>query len=173
MMATKAKTRVDRSAIGSNVRLTKALTHPLRVEIMRLFEQEPPAGKKWTEWSPVAVATELNSPIGNVSYHMRHLAELGFIRVGRTSNARGAVVHHYRKVARSGWDGLGPDGFEMELGILRELVTTVKGYAATTKVGILVDGQELVVAAGKVRRRVYPDGTVTDETNGSGPDGDK
>jgi hypothetical protein len=116
MMATKAKTRVDRSAIGSNVRLTKALTHPLRVEIMRLFEQEPPAGKKWTEWSPVAVATELNSPIGNVSYHMRHLAELGFIRVGRTSNARGAVVHHYRKVARSGWDGLGPDGFEMELG---------------------------------------------------------
>lgn len=171
-MAT-TKTRVDRSAIGNNVRLTKALTHPLRVEIMRRFEEEPPEGKKHREWSPSELANELGTPIGNISYHMRTLAGLGFIRVGRTSHARGALVHHYRKVARSGWDGLGPDGFEMDLGTLRELVTTVKSYTPQSKVGILVDGQELVFGVGKVRKRVYPDGTVADETNGGGPDGDR
>ena len=50
--------------------------------------------------SPSELAGELEEPIGNVSYHMRTLAELGMVELVRTEPRRGAVEHYYRAVER-------------------------------------------------------------------------
>jgi DNA-binding transcriptional ArsR family regulator len=167
MMAT-TKTQEPRTAIAQNVKLTKALTHPLRIQIMELFEREPAAGKKQVEWSPSKVAEELKAPLGNVSYHMRILGDLGFIRVARRQPRRGAIEHHYVKVAKSGWDSLpGAEGAEVELGTLRSFLAIHKSVKAETKIGILVDGDELVLKTGDAAWRVPQPDTLTME-NGAG-----
>jgi DNA-binding transcriptional ArsR family regulator len=50
--------------------------------------------------SPSELAGELDEPIGNVSYHMRTLADLGMVELMRTEPRRGAVEHYYRAVER-------------------------------------------------------------------------
>lgn len=50
--------------------------------------------------SPSELATELNAPLGNVSYHVRILASLGLIRLVKETPRRGSVEHHYEAVAR-------------------------------------------------------------------------
>ena len=50
--------------------------------------------------SPSELADELGEPLGNVSYHMRRLAELECIELVRTTPVRGALEHHYRATAR-------------------------------------------------------------------------
>ena len=50
--------------------------------------------------SPSELAGELDEPIGNVSYHMRTLADLGMVELVRTEPRRGAVEHYYRAVER-------------------------------------------------------------------------
>jgi hypothetical protein len=46
------------------------------------------------------LAVEFESPIGNVSYHVRILQSMGLIRLVRTTPKRGAIEHHYEAVAR-------------------------------------------------------------------------
>lgn len=70
--------------------LIQAYAHPLRVSILALFDDGA------SELSPVEIAKTLDAPLGNVSYHVRILADLGIIRCTRTSPARGAVAHHYK-----------------------------------------------------------------------------
>jgi DNA-binding transcriptional ArsR family regulator len=70
----------------------KALSHPLRVQILRLLEEK--------DGSPVEIATELGLPVNRVSYHMRQLARFDLIKLVKTTPRRGAVEHHYRLVAR-------------------------------------------------------------------------
>ena len=82
--------------------LMKALSHPLRRKIL---------GRASQPFSPKQLARELGEPIGNVSYHVRILAEAGLIELVKTEPRRGAVEHFYRasrsarsriqKVARS------------------------------------------------------------------------
>ena len=50
--------------------------------------------------SPSELAGELDEPIGNVSYHMRTLADLGMVELVRTEPRRGAVEHYYRALER-------------------------------------------------------------------------
>jgi predicted transcriptional regulator len=50
--------------------------------------------------SPSDVAEQLDVPIGNVSYHVRQLANLGLIKLVREAPRRGAVEHYYTAVAR-------------------------------------------------------------------------
>lgn len=70
----------------------KALSHPLRVQILRLLEEK--------DMSPVEIATALNLPVNRVSYHMRQLARFELIKLVKTTPRRGAVEHHYRLEAR-------------------------------------------------------------------------
>lgn len=70
----------------------KALSHPLRVQILRLLEEK--------DGSPVEIATALDLPVNRVSYHMRQLARFDLIKLVKTTPRRGAVEHHYRLVAR-------------------------------------------------------------------------
>src|SRR5258706_11809475 len=73
-------------------RVVKALAHPLRVRILSMLDE--------SVLSPTQMATELEVPIGNVSYHTRQLLELGLIKLVRETPRRGAVEHHYTAEAR-------------------------------------------------------------------------
>jgi DNA-binding transcriptional ArsR family regulator len=72
-------------------RLVKALAHPLRVRILGLLEHRT--------LSPKQLATELGLPVENVSYHVRTLRRLGFIKLVRTRQVRGTIEHYYDLVA--------------------------------------------------------------------------
>ena len=69
-------------------RIMKALSHPLRVRMLTLLNQKVS--------SPSELADELDEPLGNVSYHMRFLADLKMVKLVRTEPRRGAVEHYYQ-----------------------------------------------------------------------------
>jgi DNA-binding transcriptional ArsR family regulator len=69
-------------------RLIKALAHPLRMRLLILLNQKIA--------SPSELSEELGEPLGNVSYHVRVLSDLGCLELVRTTPRRGAVEHHYR-----------------------------------------------------------------------------
>ena len=89
-----AATSTAREAITEPIdrRLVKAMAHPLRHRILtRLNERVA---------SPKELADEFCEPLGNVSYHMRILADLGCVELVRTEQRRGALEHYYRAMMR-------------------------------------------------------------------------
>ena len=74
-------------------RLVKALAHPLRVQILTVLEERTA--------SPSDLADELGAPLGNVSYHVRTLTDLGLLKLVRRRTRRGAVEHYYRARERA------------------------------------------------------------------------
>lgn len=71
----------------------KALAHPLRVQILSTLEDRIA--------SPSDLATELDAPLGNVSYHVRTLADLGLVKLVKRRTRRGAVEHYYQARGRA------------------------------------------------------------------------
>ena len=71
--------------------LAKALAHPLRTRILSALEGRTA--------SPSELATELGAPLGVVSYHVRRLAALRFLKLVKRVPRRGAVEHYYTAVA--------------------------------------------------------------------------
>ena len=76
----------------SDPRIIKALTHPLRIQILSALDERVA--------SPSELADELGAPLGNVSYHVRQLAGLGLIKLVKRTPRRGAIEHHYKAVER-------------------------------------------------------------------------
>lgn len=74
-------------------RLMKALSHPLRQRILQALNQRVA--------SPAELSQELGESLGNVSYHVKILAELEMIELVRTAPVRGALEHFYRPMVRS------------------------------------------------------------------------
>ncbi len=74
-------------------RLVKALAHPLRVQILNTLEDRVA--------SPSDLASELDAPLGNVSYHVRTLADLGLVKLVKRRTRRGAVEHYYQAHGRA------------------------------------------------------------------------
>jgi DNA-binding transcriptional ArsR family regulator len=74
-------------------RLVKALAHPLRVQILSTLEDRVA--------SPSDLALELGAPLGNVSYHVRTLADLGLVKLVKRRTRRGAVEHYYQARGRA------------------------------------------------------------------------
>jgi DNA-binding transcriptional ArsR family regulator len=72
--------------------LVKALAHPLRHRLLAVLNNKVA--------SPSQLADELGEPLGNVSYHVRILADLGCIELVGTTPRRGALEHHYRATVR-------------------------------------------------------------------------
>jgi DNA-binding transcriptional ArsR family regulator len=66
----------------------KALAHPLRARILEALAGEPR--------SPNELAVEFGEPLGNVSYHVLVLRDLGMVELVDTAPRRGAVEHFYR-----------------------------------------------------------------------------
>jgi DNA-binding transcriptional ArsR family regulator len=71
----------------SDDRIVKALAHPARREILRIFDEGIA--------SPKEIAGQVGLPLPNVSYHVKILRDLGLIELKRTTPRRGAVEHHY------------------------------------------------------------------------------
>ncbi len=73
-------------------RLVKALAHPLRVRILGVLQDRVA--------SPSDLAQELKAPLGNVSYHVRILAQLGLLKLVKKRPRRGAIEHYYEARSR-------------------------------------------------------------------------
>jgi DNA-binding transcriptional ArsR family regulator len=73
-------------------RVAKALSHPLRAHVLTILNERIA--------SPNEIANELEEPLGNVSYHVKTLAEMNCIELVRTEPRRGAIEHYYRAVMR-------------------------------------------------------------------------
>lgn len=100
-MAETRKGAVDREAerlrklqsLSLRERLIKAMTHPLRVEILAHMNEK--------EWSPRELEAELGEGLSQVSYHVKVLKDLLLIEMTRTEPRRGAVEHYYRALVRA------------------------------------------------------------------------
>jgi DNA-binding transcriptional ArsR family regulator len=74
-------------------RLMKALSHPLRVQILTLINERP--------WSPNEMHKELDEGLSQVSYHVKVLKDFKMIELTHTEPRRGAVEHYYKAVQRT------------------------------------------------------------------------
>jgi DNA-binding transcriptional ArsR family regulator len=87
--------------------LLVALRHPLRRGILRRME-----GKE--SISPRELASALNQPLSNVSYHVRVLADCAAISLVGTKPVRGSMQHFYCSALEAPWArqvlGLSEDG---------------------------------------------------------------
>ena len=77
-------------------RLVKAIGHPLRARLLVILNERVA--------SPNELAKETGEPLGNVSYHVRLLADLDCVELVRTEPRRGAVEHYYRATMRPWFD---------------------------------------------------------------------
>jgi DNA-binding transcriptional ArsR family regulator len=118
---------MSRTKTGVDPLLVKAIGHPLRLKLLTLLNERVA--------SPSELAEELGEPLGNVSYHMRRLAELECIELVRTTPVRGALEHHYRATARpmfsdDDWAQL-PTSIRKSLAdaVLAEVVVDIAGAA--------------------------------------------
>jgi DNA-binding transcriptional ArsR family regulator len=73
-------------------RVVKALAHPLRAQILAALEDRVA--------SPNELSQELGGDLGSVSYHVRRLVHLGFLKQVRQTPRRGAIEHYYTAIAR-------------------------------------------------------------------------
>jgi DNA-binding transcriptional ArsR family regulator len=89
-MAPKSKSKAKQ---GMNQGLVKALTHPLRVEILMILNERTA--------SPNELSKELNEGLGQVSYHVKVLRDYNCIELVDTAPRRGAVEHYYRATSRA------------------------------------------------------------------------
>jgi DNA-binding transcriptional ArsR family regulator len=100
----KARPTKPQEAIVDN-HLVRALSHPLRARALAILNERVA--------SPSEIAAELDFPVGNVSYHVNTLQELGCVELVKTAQRRGATEHYYRGVTRSflndaNWSQLSP-----------------------------------------------------------------
>ena len=71
--------------------VAKALAHPLRTRILAALENRTA--------SPTELASEMDAPLGVVSYHVRRLHALRFLKLVKRVPRRGAVEHYYTTIA--------------------------------------------------------------------------
>ncbi|MFL5898954.1 MAG: ArsR/SmtB family transcription factor [Solirubrobacterales bacterium] len=100
--ATKRKRQVGKSPQEV---LVKALNHPVRVKALTILTERIA--------SPKEISDLIETPLSNVSYHVRVLEELGLIEIMEEENVRGSVAHFYKAVERPlidnpDWEKLDP-----------------------------------------------------------------
>jgi DNA-binding transcriptional ArsR family regulator len=83
----------------------KALNHPVRVKALTILTEKIA--------SPKEIAAQIETPLSNVSYHVRVLDELGLIEIVEEESVRGSVAHFYKAVERPlidnpDWEKLSP-----------------------------------------------------------------
>jgi DNA-binding transcriptional ArsR family regulator len=81
---------------GVEETLAKVVAHPLRIEALSILLERAA--------SPKELGAELNTPVGNISYHVRELERLGMIELVEEKARRGAVEHFYRGISRPALD---------------------------------------------------------------------
>lgn len=84
------------TTVAVEPRLIKALGHPLRQRVLQALNEGVA--------SPSELSKKLGEPLGNVSYHVKILAECDAIELVKTAPVRGAVEHFYRATIRPYFD---------------------------------------------------------------------
>jgi DNA-binding transcriptional ArsR family regulator len=106
--AIKRQERLAREAReAGELRLAKALGHPVRVAILECLNANGPM-------APVQIAQQLGAELSNLSYHVRVLAEGGLIVAIRKEKRRGRERTIYRSTMRAyfsdaAWASLSPE----------------------------------------------------------------
>ena len=105
-----------RAEAGFDPLLAKALSHPLRQQLLAAYNE--------AVTSPSELAVRLGRPVNEVAYHTKRLAELGFIELVRTERGPG-VKHFYQAAVKvdlddESWQAL-PAGLQQALAM-----TTIK-----------------------------------------------
>ncbi len=72
--------------------LLKALTHPIRLRVLRIL------GERVS--SPSEMANELGEDLSTIAYHVKVLNEAECIELVDTKQRRGATEHYYRPIQR-------------------------------------------------------------------------
>jgi DNA-binding transcriptional ArsR family regulator len=80
--------------VAVDVKLMKALGHPLRQRILQLLAQQEEA-------SPSQIAQAIDEPLTNVGYHARVLVKCDAIELVRTEVSGSSVEHFYRAKVRA------------------------------------------------------------------------
>ncbi|HVY96155.1 MAG TPA: winged helix-turn-helix domain-containing protein [Solirubrobacterales bacterium] len=85
--------------------LIKVAAHPIRVGALAILTERSA--------SPKQIADELDEPVGNVSYHVRELEQMGLVELVDERRRRGAVEHFYEAVPKpplsgADWEKLSP-----------------------------------------------------------------
>jgi DNA-binding transcriptional ArsR family regulator len=86
-------TNLDRSDDND---LLIALRHPMRRQILRRMAA-------CEVISPLELATELDKPLSNVSYHVRVLVDCAAVMLVKTAPRRGSVQHFYCSTIKAPW----------------------------------------------------------------------
>jgi DNA-binding transcriptional ArsR family regulator len=81
------------NARGTGDRLLRAISHPIRIEALRVLASRSA--------SPKEIAAECGEPISDVSYHVRYLRREGYVEMVDTEARRGAIEHYYRTTRSS------------------------------------------------------------------------
>jgi DNA-binding transcriptional ArsR family regulator len=113
------------------LRLAKAMAHPVRVKALALMNERPIA--------PVEVAEAIGVELSNVSYHFRTLLELDCIEATATEQVRGSIKTTYKSKVRLMfdhivWAGLGREeksGLSTE-GVKALMSRTLDAFEART-----------------------------------------
>jgi DNA-binding transcriptional ArsR family regulator len=92
-IARAAMTNLNRSDDND---LLLALRHPVRREILQEIGDKEAI-------SPREIATALQQPLSNVSYHVRVLADCAAVVLVSTKPVRGSMQHFYRAAIEAPW----------------------------------------------------------------------
>jgi DNA-binding transcriptional ArsR family regulator len=105
----RSSTRAERRAEAETAdlidrRLTKAIAHPLRLQILALANRRTISPSEYSE--------EMAAPLSTVACHFRKLLELGFLELVEEIPKRGSKEHRYRACRRAmagddNWQELG------------------------------------------------------------------
>lgn len=156
---TKKKDSLPNSLTAAEIAAKKerGLSHPLRIQIMQTIDQDT--------MSPSQLALALNVPLPNLSYHIRMLVQLGFLKLVRTRPRRGAIEHYYATTGE--WERyapLRPGVVDVELGVLRHIVRKLATHFGDgERVQFTTDGDEVLLNLSGDRYRIYPDRATVKE----------
>lgn len=106
---------------GIDQRLVKAIGHPLRARLLTILNERVA--------SPNELAKETGEPLGNVSYHVRLLADLECVELVKTEPRRGAVEHYYQATIAPWFD---KDSWA-------QLPASVRSGTNSTSLSIIID----------------------------------
>jgi DNA-binding transcriptional ArsR family regulator len=127
--------RIPRSEQDLETRMAKALAHPLRAKVLARLNEGVA--------SPNELSRELDEPLGNVSYHVKALLELGCIELVDTAQRRGAIEHYYRALTRARIDD----------SAFKQLPTSVRGELAAQVVNNAIADVAAAFEAGTMTAR--------------------
>lgn len=115
------------------LKLAMAISHPVRFRIITAMNAPE------RNASPKELAEEFDLDVKRVAYHVRELAELGYLELVDTEPRRGSIEHVYRPVQRF-------EAWSLEWG---ELFPAFKQVVAASALGISVAAIGASIDAGK------------------------